>query len=161
MKQVKALIFDWGGTLMRDFPGYGGPMVKWPKVEAITGVAGLMTAVQNNHLCCVASNAGDSDAGLMSAALGRVDLKKYFHYFFTSKELGYKKPDPGFFTEISTRLGVLASDCLAIGNDYLKDIVPAKDCGMKTALYMEKLVSGQFPKADIILLSMAELLNYL
>lgn len=161
MKQINALIFDWGDTLMKDFPEYQGPMVNWPKVEVLSGVSELMDKIHNNYICCVASNAGDSDAELMSLAFERAGIKRYFKYFFTSKELGYKKPDIEFFTEISTRLGISQSKCMMIGNDYLKDIIPAKDSGMKTALYLENRVSEKFPKADIVVNSIKELLNYL
>jgi FMN phosphatase YigB (HAD superfamily) len=161
LQTVRVLIFDWGDTLMRDFPEYPGPMANWPKIEVIPGVTDLLAGIHTDYICCVASNAGDSDAELMGLALEKAGIREYFKYLFTSKELGYQKPEIGFFTEISARLAVPPDLCLMIGNDYRKDIIPAKDGGMKTALYMAKQVSEAFPKADIVVNSMIGLLQYL
>ncbi len=35
----RAILFDWGDTLMRVFPEYDGPMYAWPRVEAVEGTA--------------------------------------------------------------------------------------------------------------------------
>ena len=45
MNKIKAFIFDWGDTVMCDFPEYPGPMVDWPRVEAWRGTDYTMTQV--------------------------------------------------------------------------------------------------------------------
>ncbi len=35
---IKAILFDWGDTVMRVLPQYHGAMKDWPKVEAIPGI---------------------------------------------------------------------------------------------------------------------------
>ena len=36
--RCRAVIFDWGGTLMLEDPRYYGPMVDWPEVAAVDGI---------------------------------------------------------------------------------------------------------------------------
>jgi putative hydrolase of the HAD superfamily len=74
MNKTKAIIFDWGDTIMRNFPEYPGPMAYWPRVEAVTGINDALQHLQKDFICCLASNAVNSDAGLMGLALSRVNL---------------------------------------------------------------------------------------
>jgi FMN phosphatase YigB (HAD superfamily) len=157
MTNIKAIIFDWGDTIMRDFPDFNGPMANWPRVEAIAGVAGALEDLHHDFICCLASNAGDSDAELMGAALSRVNLSGYFHYLFTSHELGFKKPDPEFYLEIVRRTGVKLQQCIAIGNDYAKDIVPAKSVGMFTIWFCQAPPLSPAYSADCTVDSMDKL----
>lgn len=155
--KVKAIIFDWGDTLMRDFIQYNGPMVNWPYVEIIPGVKDALCQIYKNYICCVASNAGASDSKMMSEALERVGIKIYFKEFFTSQELGAKKPDFKFFQEILSRLGLEPYQVIMVGNDYNKDIKPAKIVGMRTILYSEIKDTDTIPYADYTIGSMQEL----
>ena len=152
---VKAIIFDWGDTLMRDFP-YDGPMVKWPQVAAIPGAIAALERLHVRFVCAVASNAGFSDGDLMAQALDRVGMRRYFRHFFTSKELGAAKPDPQFFREIIRLLEVEPCECIMVGNSYEKDIVPARSVGMRT-VWLSDSDDDNRPCADIIIRSMDEL----
>ncbi|MBU0489766.1 MAG: HAD-IA family hydrolase [Bacteroidetes bacterium] len=134
---ITTIIFDWGNTLMRDFPDQPGAMAHWPVVEVMPGIEDLLKEVSGKYTLCVATNAGVSDTALMEEALKRVGLHKYFQYFFSSKDLGYSKPDPRFFLAIAAQMDVLPMECLMIGNDPEKDIRGAKTAGMKTILYDE------------------------
>jgi FMN phosphatase YigB (HAD superfamily) len=135
---LKAIVFDWGDTVMRDFPEYKGPMATWPKVEKVEGIENALNFFHKNLTCCLASNAGDSDAESMGLALSRVNLRQHFHYLFTSLELQAKKPDPMFYLEILRRLEFEPEQCVVIGNDYQKDIVPAKSIGMITIWFTQQ-----------------------
>jgi HAD superfamily hydrolase (TIGR01509 family) len=131
MMAMRAVVFDWGDTLMRDL-GFPGPMVNWPRVEAMKGAAEALEAISEEMICCVASNAGDSDAELMGQALERVGMRRFFRYLWTSRELGAAKPERAFFEAILERLGLPAGACVYVGNDLEKDIVPARAVGMRT-----------------------------
>ncbi len=109
-------------------------MASWPRVEAMPGARLAMEALSCCAVQCVATNAADSDAAMVAEALGRVGLRDGLTHFFTSRELGASKPDPAFFREASRRLGVPPSRLVAVGNDYGKDIVPAKGAGLVTVL---------------------------
>lgn len=153
----RVVIFDWGDTVMRDFTEFQGPMVYWPRVEIIDGIEECLEKISPHYITCLASNAGSSDAYLMGSALERAGIRDYFNYLFTSKELGTMKPDPNFFKEIAARLGVDPSECIMIGNDYEKDIVPSKIVGMKTVLYTETNIEEPKQCADIIIQSMGQI----
>jgi putative hydrolase of the HAD superfamily len=154
---IKALIFDWGNTVMRDFPDKPGPMAHWDHVEYIPYIEDCLEKLLGKYIMCLASNAGFSDASLMIEALKRVGAEKYFHHFFTSKDLGYQKPDKRFFTSITEKVNVEPMQCIMIGDSYEKDIIGAKAVGMKTILFNEKKILSDFPDADKIITSMKEL----
>lgn len=155
---MKAVIFDWGDTLMRDFPNLPGPMAFWPTVALVDRVKEALDGIDRSLICCVASNAGASDAELMGRALDRVGIRTYFDHLFTSKELGAVKPDPQFFRAIADRLGVGPSECVMVGNDYAKDIAGAKAVGMCTIwLDTDQAGRGEQDHADFVIGTMAEL----
>ncbi|MCX6231477.1 MAG: HAD family hydrolase [Bacteroidetes bacterium] len=154
---IKAIIFDWGDTVMRDFPELKTPMFSWEKVEYIPDVEQALEILMNKYILVIATNAGQSDTNAMIKALKRVAADKYFSYFFSSKDLGFEKPDIRFFTSIALTIEIKPEDCIMIGNLYEKDICGAKDAGMYTILYDEKSVENAFPKADRIIHSMKTL----
>ncbi|WP_319371627.1 HAD family hydrolase [uncultured Ilyobacter sp.] len=147
INNINVLIFDWGDTLMRD-SGDTGPMVHWENVEIIPGVRETLAKLKEDYILCVASNAGESDAKLMRAALKRVAIDSFFSYFFTSAELGFEKPDSKFFEAILKIGSFCSHGCVMIGNDYEKDIVPSKLLGMNTILFDEKNISINTESAD-------------
>ncbi|MDO0825754.1 HAD family hydrolase [Desulfosporosinus nitroreducens] len=156
----RVVIFDWGDTVMRDFSQFRGPMVFWPQVEVTEGLAESLPEIHRLFSICIASNAGDSDAMLMAQALERVEIRRYFDFLYTSKELGSAKPSPKFFQEIVDRIAVRPEQCVMVGNDYEKDIIPAKMTGMKTILYQKNL-SSRPSLADATIQSMYELFQCL
>ncbi|AHF08424.1 HAD family hydrolase [Desulfitobacterium metallireducens] len=157
----KVVIFDWGDTVMRDFSEFSGPMVDWPRVEIIDGIEESLALISSQFITCLASNAGNSNAELMGLALERVGIRGYFTHLFTSKELGYNKPDSNFFKEIISRIGVNPSECIMIGNDYERDIVSSKMAGMETILYTEKRIEEPKQLADFVIRSMNDLIHLL
>lgn len=157
ISNIKFLLFDWGDTLMVDYPEYNGPMVTWEKVYPMPEVLDTLPIISKKFGCAVASNAVESNAELMKQALQRIDIDKYFNLFITSKELGAMKPSPKFFIEIANKLNLFTSEICMIGNDYEKDIVGAKNTGMKTILITSK--QGLFSCADFIIPSFGSLNN--
>lgn len=158
---IRAFIFDWGDTLMKDFKDYSGPMVYWPKVELMPNVNELLAYLDSKYLCCVASNAGDSDRLLMEGAIKRVGINGYFQHYFTSKELGYNKPDTRFFEAIIKYTGYKPEEHVMVGNDYSKDIIPAKTVGMKTILYSADIGSEKYPCADLVVSDFMQIKDYI
>ena len=156
--KIKAVIFDWGDTLMRVFPEYKGPMAYWSKIMVMPGVVTALERLHSEYILCAASNAGNSDAVLMGEAMARAGIRRYFRRIYTSKELGFAKPEENFFLEIAKRIRVKPEECLAVGNDYDKDIIPAKNAGMNTVLFLEMDYVKKFESADFKIHSMKELL---
>jgi HAD superfamily hydrolase (TIGR01509 family) len=157
---IHTLIFDWGDTIMRDF-ALPGTMKDWPTVEYIPGAEAALKVAAAKYTCIIATSANHSDTKDMIAALERVGAQKYFHHFLSSADLGYKKPDPHFFTAITERLNLEPAKCVMIGNLYEKDIAPAKAAGLQTIFFNEKNTQGNFPQADVVIGKMNQLVNHL
>jgi FMN phosphatase YigB (HAD superfamily) len=160
-QNIRALIFDWGDTIMRDFPEKSWSMYTWDHVEYIPGAQKTLEKIYQKYIMVIATNAGASDTKDMIKALERVGAEKYFQYFFSSKDLGYEKPDVRFFTSISKHIEVPPENCMMIGNIYEKDIIGAKACGMFTVFFNEKKSEALYPDADIVIQSFDELAEIL
>jgi len=154
---IKNIIFDWGDTVMRDYPELPGAMCDWPHVELIPHVYQALVDLKSKYTLVIATTAGVSDTEAMIRALQRVGVKEMFSKFYSSKELGVAKPDPQFFAEVCRRAELQPKDTVMVGNDYDKDIVGAKTAGLKTVFFNEKHRPGDFPSADIIIYTMKDL----
>jgi len=155
---LKNIIFDWGDTVMRDYPENDGPMYLWPHVEVIPFIVNTLVAL-NKYKLIIATNAGFSDTAAMIAALERVNVHHFFDGFFSSKELGVKKPNPQFFSEVCRRSLLVPAETVFVGNDYEKDMIGAKNAGLKTIFFNENTTECDFPAADLIILSMRDLFS--
>lgn len=153
---IKALIFDWGNTIMFDF-GFDGQMWQWKKVAWIEGAENSLKKLKPMYINCIATGAYHSGAKDMIEALKRVGADQYFHHFFSAKDIGHKKPSPLFFQAIAENIGIKASECVMIGDSYEKDIIGAKNAGMKTILLNTNKDAKKFSNADFIINSMDEL----
>ncbi len=155
---VKVLIFDWGDTIMRDF-NLPGAMSGWNKVAYVPGAEQALQELSKKYVLTIATSADHSGTEEMIAALKRVGADRYFDHFFASKDLGYKKPDPKFFTAITNKLGTNPQNCIMIGNLYEKDIIGAKAAGLQTILFDEHKQSRKFPDADEVVHHLNELIK--
>ena len=131
-EECQLLIFDWGDTLMRVFPQYSGAMVNWPVVEAILGTAEGLNGVNGIIRMVVGTNAVDSSAILISQALDRVGLGKYFESVFTAQETGACKPDPAFFQGIARLMQIDPQRAAVVGDDFIMDVAGAQSAGLCT-----------------------------
>ena len=105
------LIFDWGGTVMMDYREEG-PMYQWDRVDYVPGIKNALVELSGEYKCCIATNADYSGRDALIMALKRVGAEKYFSNFFTSKDLGYEKPDKRFFLSIAKeRPGICLLSC--------------------------------------------------
>jgi len=155
------IIFDWGDTLMRDFPEKSGPMADWDVITVITGVIETLKILKNKYTLVVATNAGVSDTELMRQALRRGNIEHFFTHFYSSKDLGYAKPDVNFFLEICKQMNVIPEQCVFVGNDYIKDIEGASVAGMNTIFFNHAEAKPETPAAFQIISKFDELLNIL
>lgn len=134
------VLFDWGDTLMVDFPQYEGKMCLWPEVEAMPGAREALEHLGWQSTLHVASGAGDSTADDIRLALGRVGLDRFITGIFCRQNTGFAKPDPRFYQAILEFLGVAAREVTMVGDSLEKDILPCHRLGMKTVL-----LSGAVP----------------
>lgn len=160
MVKIKAIIIDWGDTIMRDFPLKSGAMYTWEDVCFIPGAKNVLEFVNKyNFICCIATNAGVSNTQSMIKALERIEAKEYFQYFFSSKDLGVEKPHIAFFEKICNNINCFPEECLMIGNSYEKDIIGAKRARLSTIFFNENREKGCFPLADYIVFDMIETIS--
>jgi len=132
---IRAIVFDWGNTLMRVFPECHGPMAYWPRVEAIPGVIPALADLCNTYPLYLATNASDSDANLVRIALQRVGLEDFFAGIFTSNELQATKPDPLFYQRVLQACSFPANEVVMVGDDYSADILGARQAGLHAIWY--------------------------
>lgn len=156
--KVRAIVFDWGDTIMRDFD-LPGPMSVWEKVAWIDGAEEALKTLSSRYTCIIATSADHSDTAEMKTALARVGADNYFHKFYSQKELGYKKPDVRFFEAVLSNSGFKPEETLMVGNLYDKDIVGAKQAGMTTVFLNENGIAGHYPMADFIINDMVALIE--
>ncbi|HOO60301.1 MAG TPA: HAD family hydrolase [Candidatus Mcinerneyibacteriales bacterium] len=133
-REIDAVIFDWGNTLMVDF-GLEGPMCDWPRVEAVEGAREVLEALSKRYPLFVATNGGSSGAREVMAALDRVGLGGFFKAVYAQKDLGFGKPDNRFFAAICRREGLAPSRCLMVGDHIEKDVRGALAFGMQAVLF--------------------------
>ena len=153
---IKAILFDWGNTVMIDF-NLSGPMFEWEKVAWVPGAEESLKELSPAYACYIATNAGQSDATAVLKGLKRVGADKYFSGIFASSDIGFEKPDIRFFQEIVRKLKIPAVEFVMIGDNYIKDIEGAGNSGMKTVFFNHQRSPGHYPIADVIIYSMQEL----
>jgi len=132
---IRALVFDWGDTVMRVFPEFSGPMAHWPRVEAVPGIENALRAAKPSYAIALASNASDSGSSLVRDALERAGLEKYFDDVFTARDLNATKPDSAFYRGILRKLELAPDEVVMIGDHFETDIAGAKRTGLWTIWY--------------------------
>lgn len=130
---MKSICFDWGDTLMVDFPQYNGPMKDWPEVSLLPGVQDALQTLHTEHDLYVATNASASSVEDVRSALARVEIDSYIQEVFTRHELRAEKPAREFFERLLKNIDDSAA--AFVGDHYQKDILGAHHAGMKTFWY--------------------------
>ena len=69
-----------------------------------------------------------------------------FTYRFTQDDFSITKPDPRYYEQILKKCGVLPEECIMVGDRIDKDIIPARQLGMKTILIRMGLYKNQQPR---------------
>lgn len=126
---IRVVAFDWGNTLMQVFPGAVGAMVDWPHVAAMPGAQAAVQALAGRFRLVVATNASDSSAVQVRAALDRVGLGQFFEAVYTVHELGVRKPQPAFYDQLARSLGVWPDEVCMVGDEFLADVMGATRAG--------------------------------
>ncbi len=90
----------------------------------------------------IAGQYGDEILELLKAH----DILDCFRYRFTQDEFDITKPDPRYLLEIAHRCGVNPEECIMVGDRVDKDVIPAKQVGMKTILIRTGIHREQEPR---------------
>ena len=132
---IRAVCFDWGGTLMVDNGPEGVPMHRWPEVQAVAGARECLAALHGRVPLCVATNAGQSDRGMIEAALDRVDLQRYISRIFCFHGIGATKDRPEFWRAVSRELDLPPSEIVTIGDSVEHDVRAPRREGLQSVWF--------------------------
>lgn len=131
----KVYLFDWGGTIMKDFPDQKGPMYTWKKIEIMPNADTMLERLSKKTACYLATNAKDSTKEDIIKALKRVKLDKFLKDIFCFRELGVAKPSNAYFSAIISKLGLKLEDIVMVGDNLKSDIHEVQKHGIATILY--------------------------
>lgn len=124
------ILFDWGDTVMRDYPERTTPMVEWEQVEVIDGIAEVLAYLHaSGRRIALATSASISDEDQIRGALARGGLDPYFSRIYCFKNTNLPKGQ-AFYRHILNDLTVPASDVVMIGDGFEKDVKVPNSLGM-------------------------------
>ena len=154
------ILFDWGDTVMRDDPASSVPMVEWPAVEVVPGIADVLAYLHSSgRRIILATSASISDESQIWGALKRGGLADYFSYIYCFKNTGLPKGEE-FYRHILSDLGIPASQALMVGDGFEKDVQAANAVGLFAVWFNWR--SDETRKGDlhVTVHSMQELLAF-
>ncbi|WP_370278742.1 HAD family hydrolase [Pontibacterium sp.] len=128
---IDIYLFDWGDTLMVDFPGVPGKMCDWEVVEAVDGAKEALSYLSHHAKVYIATGAADSSEADIVRAFERVGLSQYITGYFCQANLGVAKGTPEFLPAIIDQLGIQKEHIAMVGDSLVKDIQPALAAGIK------------------------------
>jgi len=135
---INVYLFDWGDTLMVDFPGVTGKMCNWEKVEAVTGAKEALEVLSKHSQIYIATGAADSTELEIQRAFERVGLSQFISGYFCKANLGLSKGSPEFLNAILEKLQIPAENVVMIGDNFEKDIKPAISTGIQPIWFTRK-----------------------
>jgi len=98
--------------------------------------------------------------GNLRLVLEEAELAAYFTVAIDSEEVGVRKPEPGIFERALGALRAAADHAIFVGDSLARDIVPAKELGMKTIWVRRSAESpAAADRADWRINSLEELLE--
>ena len=122
---------------MREFPDFYGPMVEWPRVEAVQYAPKILEELSKSWTLALATNAINSNEEQIWAALRRVGLNRFLRKVYCFRKIGCKKPSPEFFAYIIRDLTLDASRVFMVGDDFESDVLGAVRCGIRAIWFNE------------------------
>ncbi|MBN2554861.1 MAG: HAD family hydrolase [Anaerolineales bacterium] len=134
---ARAVLFDWGDTLMQVFPLSTGPMMEWPVVALMPGAAAALEQLHASWKVVLATNARDSNEIEIRAALERVGISKWIDDVYCYKCTGILKPDPAFFDFIGETLGLPPDRMVMVGDSLENDVSGAEAAGLHAVWYQQ------------------------
>src|SRR5512139_3740973 len=124
------VLFDWGDTVMHDYPERTNPMVEWETVEVVEGIADVLAYLHSTgRRIVLATSAAISDEDQIRGALARGGLDMYFSCIYCFKNTQLPKGEE-FYRYILNDLALPASDGLMVGDGFEKDIQIPNSLGM-------------------------------
>lgn len=158
----RCILFDWGDTLMRDFPEFNGPMFTWPRVEVLPDACEITARLHTSWIVGLATKAAVSEESDIRMALERVGLNSYLDKIYCFRKIGHKKPSPDFFKYILEDLGMTSGQVIMVGDNFQTDVLGANNNGIRAVWFNEKskeVKKGQMYRTIHDLKSLPEILK--
>jgi putative hydrolase of the HAD superfamily len=155
----KVYLFDWGDTLMVDFPDQKGVMCDWSKIEAVEEAEYTLRILSSQHEIYVATNARDSSEAQIKAAFTKVGLSRFISGYFCFANLGIGKGEPEFFNRILQKLNKASSQCIVVGDSLENDVNPALNAGIQAVWFNPKSLDQKLVSAFYSINKLSELLT--
>jgi putative hydrolase of the HAD superfamily len=131
------LLFDWGNTLMRDFPEFQGPMKDWPRLEVLPYAAETLATLSTDWTLALATSADVSSEADIRTALDKVHLGQWLERIYSFTTTGLRKTSPDFYNFILKDLGLSPHQVIMIGDHFEADVHVPNLCGMR-ALWLNE-----------------------
>lgn len=129
---VNTYLFDWGDTLMIDFPNQYGKMCDWNRVAEVDGAKEVLEYLSKENQIYIVTGALESSEREIIKAFERVNLSQYISGYFCRENLGILKGSTQFLYAILKKLKLKKENVIAVGNSISQDIQPANEIGIKT-----------------------------
>ena len=124
------VLFDWGNTVMRDYPEITIPMIEWDEVEVIDGIADVLAYLHaSGRRIVLATSASISNEEEIWGALKRGGLDTYFSKVYCFENTNLPK-DEAFYRHILKDLGIPVSEALMVGDGFESDVQTPNSLGM-------------------------------
>jgi FMN phosphatase YigB (HAD superfamily) len=145
--RYSTVLFDWGDTVMRDYPERTTPMIEWDTVEVIEGIADVLAHLHSSgRRIVLATSANISDESQIRGALARGGLNEYFSHIYCFKNTHLQKGE-AFYRHILNDLGIPASEALMVGDHFEKDVLAANAVGIFAVWFNSR--SDETRKGDL------------
>ena len=152
--------FDWGDTVMRDYPEITRPMVEWETLEVIEGITDVLVYLHSSgRRLVLATNAAISDEGQIRRALARGGLDSYFSHIYCFKNTHLPKGE-AFYHHILNDLNISASYALIVGDGFETDVLAANAVGIFAVWFNPKSDETRKDELHITVHSMQELCGF-
>jgi FMN phosphatase YigB (HAD superfamily) len=152
------ILFDWGDTVMHDDPASSVPMVEWPDVQAVEGIAEVLAHLQaSGRTCILATSASVSDEEQILGALARVGLDVFFYRIYCFKNTGFPKGE-AFYRYILADLDLPAASALMVGDSFEKDVLIPNRVGLFAVWFNPRSDEVHSGEEHVTVHSMKELL---
>lgn len=138
----RAVLFDWGDTLMKVFPQYSGAMRQWPEIALMPGAAAVLDQLASTWQIALATNAVDSDEADIRAALRRGGILRYMDAVFCFGNVGFRKPSEGFYQRAAAAMNLPVSRMVMVGDSLEQDVLGARAAGLHAVWYRPAGVGG-------------------
>lgn len=125
---------------------YGSFLSKWherrPPLMLMEGLAAEVGGLSRDFDLGVLGQYGREVLDLLEEH----SLLDCFKYTYTQDNFGLTKPDPRYYEQVAEACGVRPAECIMVGDRLDKDIVPARQVGMKTIRVRVGILRDQEPR---------------